>query len=197
MPAPWDRPAFRYLALLAVAALLILVVWQGAEQGAGPQKQAGPKEPDSFANNAVYMAFDSQGKLSSELRSPRVEQFNDRNQAHMSDPRARLFSTDTRTPWLLRANQGTYNLKTDTLTLNGDVLVTRPMPNQTPAELHTPHLTLDNSNGIVHTDAPVTIDDASGVTHAVGMKAWIDKRVLELRSQVTGSYELQAEKGTQ
>lgn len=195
MPAIWERPLFRLLALFLAAAALVLLIWQGAERGTGPRRQNAADEPESFADNAVYLAFDDKGQLTSELQSPRVEEFSQNNLAHMQQPRAKLYSKDSRVPWLLRADRGTYNLKSEVMQLDGQVAVTRPLPDQPPAQLHTSSLTLDNARGIVHTDAPVTIKDANGITKAVGMRAWVDKRVLELLSQVRGTYQLKADSG--
>lgn len=189
MPTFWERPTLRYLALLVVATVLGLVIWQGAEQGGQGPQSSGTREPESFANNAVYRSYDAQGQLSSILRSPRVEQFSDSDVAHMSTPRGTVFSKQSHQPWLLQAEQGTYNSQTDKLHLEGHVLITRPSPGQMPTQMHTPRLTLDNAQRIVHTDAPVTINGPQGTTHAVGMKAWINQRVLELLSQVNGTYQ--------
>lgn len=195
MPAVWERPLFRLLALFLAAAALVLLIWQGAEQQTGPHQQNTADEPESFADNAVYMAFDDKGQLTSELQSPRVEEFSHSNLAHMQQPRAKLYSKDSRVPWLLRADRGTYNLKSQVMRLDGQVAVTRPLPDQPPAQLDTSHLTLDNARGIVHTDAPVTIKDVNGITRAVGMRAWVDKRVMELLSEVRGTYQLKADRG--
>jgi len=55
--------------------------------------------------------------------------------------------------------------------------------------LTTDTLTLDNRDGTVYTDDPVTIKEPFGTTEAVGMKAWVDERILELNSRVEGAYE--------
>ena len=75
------------------------------------------------------------------------------------------------------------------LRLEQDVVVRRTLANGREGTLVTDRLTLDNGERIVHTDAPVRLTDQFSVTEAVGMKAWIDDRILELRSQVESVYE--------
>lgn len=181
----------RYLAIAALSAVLIALLWQSDEKRSiDPAAQLrGPQEPDSFVVNGEYRSFTETGDVSAVISSPRVEQFESQDLAHMDEPRARLIDVNTGAPWTAQANEGRYKLDSNIITLSGNVVITRTLSSGEEGQLKTQHLTLDNDQRIVHTDAPVVLTDPWGVTRAVGMKAWIDKRIVELKSQVEGQYE--------
>lgn len=182
----------RYLGIAVLSAVLIALLWQSDEKrDLDPAAQLrGPQEPDSFVVNGEYRSFAETGKVSTIVSSPRVEQFDNQELAHMEAPRARLIDVNTGTPWTARANEGRYQLDKDVIELSGDVVITRILPSGEEGQLETERLTLDNNERIVHTDAPVVLTDPRGVTRATGMQAWIDKRIVELKSQVEGQYEM-------
>ncbi|WP_148863424.1 LPS export ABC transporter periplasmic protein LptC [Marinobacter fonticola] len=186
-----NRLRLRHLGIAILSAVLIGLLWQSDEKrGIDPAADLrGPQEPDSFVVNGEYRSFAETGQLSAVISSPRVEQFDEQSLADMEAPRARLIDVNTGLPWTLRANEGRYQLDSDIVRLSGDVVITRTLPSGSQGELKTPHLTLDNDKRIVHTDAPVVLTDPHGVTRATGMQAWIDERIMELKSQVEGQYE--------
>lgn len=182
----------RYPALAILSVALIVLLWQSQEQTTNndAERLRGPQEPDSFVVNGEYRSFDESGKVALVFKSPRVEQFDAENRAHMQSPRATLIDSSSGQPWKLQSDEGNYRLKRDIIDLTGNVLISRTLPSGQEGNLQTTHLTLDNEKRIVHTDAPVVLRDPHGVTRATGMKAWIDKRIVELQSQVEGQYEL-------
>lgn len=107
----------------------------------------------------------------------------------MESPSAELFSKSEEGPWVLNAEKGSLQRDQDMLFLSGNVRVLRTIGDRE-ATLNTESLTLDNRKGTVYTDDLVEITDSVGTTRAKGMKAWIDKRILELNSQVEGRYEI-------
>ena len=181
----------RYLGIAALSAVLIGLLWQSDEKSeVDPAAQLrGPQESDSFVVNGEYRSFAESGQVSTIISSPRIEQFDQQNLAHMNEPRGRLIDANTGTPWTVRANEGRYQLDKDIVRLSGDVVITRILPSGNEGQLKTEHLTLDNDERIVHTDAPVVLTEPRGVTRATGMQAWIDERIVELKSQVEGQYD--------
>jgi len=89
----------------------------------------------------------------------------------------------------LRAEEGEFLQSRDLMYLTGDVRVVRLAETGVPMSLSTQALTLDNESRTAYTSEPVEINEALGVTRAIGMKAWIDERILELNAQVEGRYE--------
>lgn len=186
-----SRPWLRTLALVATVVALISLLWQ-SDQPREPVDAAalrGESEPDGFVVNGRFLAFDEEGNLSTHIESPRIEQFEPSRLAIMDAPEATLYDAKTGTPWTLKADQGRFLEERDEVRLSGNVVITRTFGNGQIATLSTDHLTVDNRNRTVFTDAPVEVTDSFSVTRATGMKAWIDQRILELETQVEGHYE--------
>ena len=186
-----NRPWLRALALLASLLVLASLLWQSDEprQPTDVRDLRGPTEPDSFVVNGRFLSFNERGQRTAVIESPRIEQFESRRAATMIAPRATLYDEGSGTPWTLTAATGDFLQERNILRLEQDVVVRRTLANGREGTLVTDRLTLDNGERIVHTDAPVRLTDQFSVTEAVGMKAWIDDRILELRSQVESVYE--------
>lgn len=185
-----QKPALTYALIGLLGAVFILIVWQDEESGGieSASDLRGPREPDGFIVNAVYSAFDQSGQLSSRIATERAEQFDDEQYALMENPRSAVFEQESGIPWTITAEKGRYDLATELLLLSGDVRVVRTNSGLAPSQLLSESLTLDNLNRIVHTEAPVTLLDYRGTTDAIGMRAWVDERVIEFESQVEGEY---------
>lgn len=187
-----NRPRLRMLALAITLAVTVFLLWQGGEPPATSYSDAkqfrGEAEPDGFVINGSYTSYDETGHRKIVFTSPRIEQFEVGNLATMESPSAKLFGDTRDGPWVLNAENGSLRQSEDVLYLFGNVRVVRTIGDRK-ATLATESLTLDNAEGIVFTDDPVKITDLTGITRAIGMKAWIDERILELNSQVKGRYE--------
>lgn len=186
-----NHPLLRALALACTLVAVVVLMWQSDEPSEPVEAAAlrGQSEPDGFVVNGRYLSFDETGRLTVRFESPRIEQFESEQLATMETPRAQLFTEGEAQPWRLSADTGTLLDNTELLELEGNVEVVRQTDTGRKATLTTPYLTLDNGRRIAYTDAPVTLTDAFSVTRAIGMKAWIDDRILELDSQVEGRYE--------
>ncbi|WP_308318771.1 LPS export ABC transporter periplasmic protein LptC [Marinobacter sp. F4206] len=186
-----DRPWLRTLALGGTIAATVFLMWRSDEPPMVQDEAAelrGKTEPDGFVINGSYTSYDEDGNLKIQFTSPRIEQFEEGNVATMKAPRAKLFGQPETTPWIVEAENGSLLQNEGILYLTDHVRVVRTI-DEREATLTTTSLTLDNDLGTVYTDAPVTITDRIGVTRAKGMRAWIDERILELKSQVEGRYE--------
>ncbi|KAA1176360.1 LPS export ABC transporter periplasmic protein LptC [Marinobacter salinexigens] len=189
---PAESPWLRTLALTCTLAATVFLLWQSDEPAIVQNDAAdlrGNTEPDGFVVNGEYTSYDAQGNVKVHFTSPRIEQFEEGSVATIISPRAELFSDQASEPWIVEAENGSLLQNENILYLTGNVRVLRTT-GERQATLATSSLTLDNDTGTVYTDAPVEITDATGVTRATGMKAWIDKRILELNSQVEGRYEI-------
>lgn len=187
-----DRPWLRMLALGGTVVIAVFLLWRSDEAPVIDQEAValrGDAEPDGFVVNGDYRSFDETGSLEIRFTSPRIEQFDEENLATMESPRAELYGDAEALPWIVEADQGRLMQNRELVYLTGNVRVLRSVEGRE-TTLTTPTLTLDNNKGLVFTDAPVEIRDVTGVTTAVGMKAWIDKRILELKSQVEGYYDI-------
>lgn len=188
-----ERPGLRMLALAVTIAAAAFLLWRGNEppppgSSSDARQLRGDAEPDGFVVNGRYTSYDTNGQRKVVFSSPRIEQFEEGGLAIMTSPSAELSGQTEGEPWIVNADKGHLRQSDDLLYLMGNVRVER-MIGEREATLTTQSLTLDNQKGTAFTDDPVTITDNLGVTRAIGMKAWIDERILELNSQVEGRYE--------
>jgi lipopolysaccharide export system protein LptC len=199
----------RPLAIGIVALALLALLWQSDEQRqpVPAEKLRGPSEPDSFVVEGRLRSYSEEGQLQAVIQSPRIEQFDARNEAIMQAPKARLTDQSSGQLWRVSADHGRYELNQEVMHLADNVVVIRAdqtqgatNPNIIPGDdrksptedvvrLETDRLTLDNKKRIVHTEAPVVIRNAASVTRAVGMRGWVDEGIVQLESQVEGVYE--------
>ncbi|QSP96590.1 LPS export ABC transporter periplasmic protein LptC [Marinobacter salinisoli] len=186
-----NRPWLRSLALIATVGATLFLLWRSDERPPSADDRAelrGNREPDGFVVNGSYTSYNEAGELEIQFTSPRIEQFEEGNLATVEAPKANIFSEQAGSPWQIEAEDGSLLQNEGILYLTGNVRVFQQL-GERETVLTTESLTLDNDLGIVYTEAPVTIADKIGVTRSKGMKAWIDERIVELKSQVEGRYE--------
>ncbi|MCH8498100.1 MAG: LPS export ABC transporter periplasmic protein LptC [Marinobacter sp.] len=180
----------RLLALALTLTILASLIWR-SDEARDPTNRAdlrGPDEPDGFVINGTFQAYSEQGQLVTLISSPRVEQFDRDNSAVMTAPEATLYDTRNNLPWRIQANEGRYYQDGDMIHLSGAVTVVRLLAEGRRTTLETESLVVDNQARVIRTDDPIVLIDARGVTRATGMEAWVDERVVELRSRVEGIY---------
>ncbi|MDL0432048.1 LPS export ABC transporter periplasmic protein LptC [Marinobacter sp. TBZ242] len=185
------RPWVRTLGLAGTIVALFFLLWQSDEPTVPTDAASlrGESEPDGFVVNGQFLSYDETGRLTTRFQSPRIEQFESRNETIMESPRATLYGEEGNAPWQVQATKGRFLEAQELVHLTGNVKVTREAEGGRPLILTTTALTVNNRNRTVYTDKPVELTDAVSLTRATGMKAWIDDRILELNSQVEGRYE--------
>lgn len=191
LPRLADRPRIRALALAGTVIATVYLLWHSDEPsvvGDDAEELRGKAEPDGFIVNGHYVSYDDKGRPEVRFSSPRIEQFDSSGLATMVAPEAELYGEPESRPWTVSADNGSLLRNENLLYLTGNVHMVQSSGDRN-ITLTTQTLTLDNDTGTAYTDAPVEITDATGTTRATGMTAWLNKRVLELNSQVEGRYE--------
>ena len=186
-----NRPRIRALALAVTIIATVYLLWHSDEPsivGDDAEELRGKAEPDGFIVNGHYVSYDDKGRPEVRFSSPRIEQFDNSGLATMVAPEAELYDESGVHPWTVSADNGSLLQNENLLYLTGNVQMLQSSGDRN-ITLKTQTLTLDNDTGTAYTEAPVEITDAAGTTHATGMTAWLNKRVLELNSQVEGRYE--------
>lgn len=175
---------------IAIVALMTLL-WQSDELSSPAEAEAlwGKAEPDSFIAHATFLSFAEDGRLATKIESRRVEQFEKDDLVTLHQPRAKIVGDSIGAFWQIEAADGRLIQNQDLMLLAGEVRVSRVADSRNLLSLTTQALTLNNTERTAYTSKPVTITESLGVTRAVGMKAWIDSRILELNAQVGGEYE--------
>ncbi|MBS3804579.1 MAG: LPS export ABC transporter periplasmic protein LptC [Oleiphilaceae bacterium] len=189
-----DRRRLPWLRLVGLALslpVLAFLLWQTDEARDPLDAQAlrGPTEPDSFVVNGRFLSFSEQGRRASMIESPRIEQFESRGLATLVTPEAEIYDRETGIPWRVTARQGEFRENESILELEQDVVIKRPLPNGGEGTMATEVLTLNNAERTAYTEAPVLITDQFSTTRGIGMKAWIDDRIVDLHAEVESYYD--------
>lgn len=178
----------KYAVLSVTVFATFFVIWQNSNNETTPKANIiSDDEADFFITQGEYIAFDKDGKLSSLMQSDEAKHYPRNNNAILKNPHLRLYREDS-PPWTLTAEIGEYDLASENLTLNKNVIITKNEAVGLPWTLKTESLTVLNKTRFITTQQPVTISDNISVLESIGMNAWIDDKKVELTSNVRGNY---------
>ena len=154
-------------------------------------KQPTSVVPNGVAKQATVWQYTPEGRLLYQGTADKVIQY--------SDDSTRLVTVhgtyypDTGAPaWTGNAEQALIAPDNQWIRLQGHVLLQRPQaPHYLPFQLQTSELLLYPQSNSAYTDKPVTLSQtgSGNVTHAVGLKATLNPKVIELLSKVDSLYE--------
>jgi len=178
----------KYFLFVVAILATVLLAWQDESQDApnfgGNLRQ---DEPDSFIVNGKQTLFDEQGNVSSIIKSEKTQHYPDKNMALLTEPNLLIYRDDG-TQWRITADSGEYDLNEESIELEKNVVIIRDEQLATHWKLTTESLTILNKSRYITTKQAVTISNSVSVMNAVGMKAWLDNKKIELTSNVRGSY---------
>ena len=98
------------------------------------------------------------------------------------------YAPDGSPPWNLVADAGRISVGADIIELDGNV-VAASADGGRPTTIRTDFLSYDPATGLAETDRPVTVQYASSVVHARGLRAHLREGRLELLAEIRGHYE--------
>ena len=180
--------------LLAVGLLLLafyLAPWRGAvPPEAPPPELAG--EPDIYMESAVISQFQDDGTLQYRLAAQQVRSFDADGHTQLVGPDFSLYSP-TAPPWRVSARRGDlYGLRDGTdgrdevLVLSGDVVLHQTDPERGFTTVRTAELTVHPQPRYAETERDVMIETEAGRTFAQGLKADLERRILNLQADADG-----------
>ena len=180
--------------LLAVGLLLLafyLAPWRGTlPPGAPPPELAG--EPDIYMKSAVINQFQDDGTLQYRLAAQQVRTFDAERHTHLVGPDFSLYSP-TAPPWRVSAHQGDlYGLHDGAdghdgvLVLSGEVVLHQTDPQRGFTTIRTAELTVRPEPRYAETERDVMIETEAGRTFAQGLKADLERRILNLQADADG-----------
>ena len=180
--------------LLAVGLLLLafyLAPWRGAvPPEAPPPELAG--EPDLYMESAVISQFQDDGTLQYRLAAQQVRSFDAVGHTHLVGPDFSLYSPPA-PPWRVSAREGDlYGLRAGAdgqegvLVLSGDVVLHQTDPERGFTTVRTEELTVHPEPRYAETNRDVMIETEAGRTFAQGLKADLERRILNFQADADG-----------
>lgn len=177
--------------LLAVGLLLLafyLAPWRGTvPPGAPPPELAG--EPDIYMESAVINQFQGDGTLQYRLAAQQVRTFDADRHTLLIGPDFSLYSP-TAPPWRVSARRGDLHGLRDgadgVLVLSGEVVLHQTDPERGFTTVRTAELRVHPDPRYAETERDVMIETEAGRTFAQGLKADLERRILNLQADADG-----------
>ena len=176
--------------LLAVGLLLLafyLAPWRGAVPPEPPPPELAG-EPDTYMESAVISQFQDDGTLQYRLAAQQVSTFDADRHTRLVGPDFSLFSP-TAPPWRVSAREGDLHGLGDgaderdgVLVLRGDVVLHQTDPGRGFTTVRTAELTVHPAPRYAETERDVMIETEAGRTFAQGLKADLERRILNFQS---------------
>ena len=174
--------------LLAVAAVSSTAIYLASQSGAGPAPARATPGIGYYALDARLTGTDPDGNPSYDVTAERVTQTLadgsvDLRRVHMN------YTPAAGSPWILVADTGRISARADIIELNGNVAAASSDTSRPATTFQTDFLRYDPATGVAETDRPVTVQYASNVLHARGLRAFLREGRVELLAQVRGRYD--------
>ncbi len=179
------------LPLVMVLILAMLTLWlrQAAENASEDDARAGKNEPDAVVDNLTITRLGETGSAQYAMSAKRMLHFPADDSTVLETPRFEKRSPDGVT-LTVTANRGTVVDKTQEAFFNGDVLLSRSVPDGKPdLQARTEFLHVMASKDLVRTNRHVTITQGTTTLSGVGMELNKLTQQISLQSQVKGHYD--------
>ncbi|MXY05912.1 MAG: LPS export ABC transporter periplasmic protein LptC [Gammaproteobacteria bacterium] len=180
--------------LLAVGLLLLafyLAPWRGAVPPEAPPPEL-EGEPDLYMESAVINQFQDDGTLQYRLAAQQVRTFDADRHTLLIGPDFSLYSP-TAPPWRVSARRGELHGLRDgaeeregVLVLSGEVVLHQTDPERGFTTVRTAELRVHPEPRYAETQRDVMIETEAGRTFAQGLKADLERRILNLQADADG-----------
>lgn len=194
-----DQRRLIFLSALLLAIIAGAIQWYDrssshAQQAATHSQQVAP---ESIVSGFAQTTFAETGALQYQLRAEKVTHFSRQAAAEMTKPDILFYRAQAdqdasgeqaAIDWQASAASGVIREDQDTLTLSGDVRVTKPLSGEQALKFDTESLTIKPKAEVASTEDPVTVTQALHVTRATGLHIDIANGKVELLSQVRSQY---------
>ena len=145
--------------------------------------------PDYFMSDTVSTVLDKAGQPKRRLETAYLAHFPEDNRTELQQARLTLHQDDG-SLWSIKANRGTLYQETEQIYLTGDVIIEKPPTDASRpgVKIQTDKLHVDPKQQIAETDDAVLISSEDARVNAVGMKANLQTKSVELLANVRGIY---------
>ncbi len=172
------------IAAVATAASLGLLLHASRSPSDPPAASA---LPDLYIEQPRWDRFDAQGRLATQLRASRAEQWPGEPDTRLIEPRLQI-RTLHQGHWLLQAERGRLAADGGPLQLEQQVVLRPGDASQGPV-LTTGRLNIAAGGELMETDAPVVLRSANWHFTAGGLRAELGRQRIELFNPVRGTHE--------
>ena len=184
------------------------------EKSLMPKPETTTQGPDYFMFDAVSTVLNQAGKPEQQLATAYLAHYPDDDRTELKDAHLTLHQEDG-SLWSIKANKGTLYNATEQIFLSGQVVIERPQPTPATAEgapqettpqengqgatvpanilqgglkIETDQLRIDAARQFAETNDPVHIISQELKVNALGMKANLQTKTVELLAKVRGTY---------
>ena len=180
----------RPLGLVALVLLALASSWLALRlsRDDAPPPLVGPPRSDYVLTDFELVALDQDGKESFVASGPLLTRHPFLGTLDIDQPRFRVPDGEGGT-WLARARDGWVQSDASQVRLLGDVWVTSPDSGAGPTELRSELVDIFPRERRLATTDPVTITAPGSILRAVGMRADLQTRYVELLSEVRARHE--------
>ncbi len=178
--------------LLPVAVLVAALGYWNINSGSSGITTAQSKDDNSidfFAQNTQTLQFTETGSIYYELNSPRIEHTQQDDITLLLQPDLLLFR-GTDLPWKISSERSKVSPEGEEVELIENVRIERTDEHGRPTILTTEQLTYVPATEYAHTQLPVKIEAANGITTGVGMQTYLNESKMHLLSNVRGRHEV-------
>ena len=144
--------------------------------------------PDFYLTDFDLTTMNATGRPRYFLQAADMRHYADDDTSTLIRPSLTVYR-EAAVPWRVRSDQAQVTAGGESVLLQDDVRIQRmsTMPRDT-MEIRTAWLRVIPAEQYAETDQSVTIESEMGVTRAIGMRADLKRRQLELLHQVRGDY---------
>ncbi|RZU97884.1 LPS export ABC transporter periplasmic protein LptC [Spiribacter vilamensis] len=179
------RVAIGLLAMILATLIGWRIVGSGDDDGADT---ASPDPAlDAYARDVTLTTTDGEGRIAWRVRSPDARHNRHDNAWRLVSPEWRM-ETDNGAPWRGSSNHAWIGPERTRARLTGDVVMERQRRSGW-TRLTTSLLELDIPARYAETDRAVTLTQPDTRIDAVGARAWLDERRIELLNNVEGHHD--------
>ena len=153
------------------------------------QSTTDSKQANYTLLNANKTSFDEKGQMSNQLTAEKLEHFEKRQVTMLTQPQYKIYSKQRNSTWLLTAQKGTLQHQSDILYLKEKVHLSSLTYNEPISSLKTKALNIDLKTNTLHSNEDVTIEGDTFIIHGTGIKANLESELIEISSNIQGTYE--------
>ena len=186
------RNIFDNRTLLGLGVLLLLAVFSqwllSVNNGLSAAKATVSHDPDYTMENFIITTMGAAGSPEHRLQARYLAHYPDDGSAELTAPQFTLYERDDG-PWQVSAARGWVGGGQKFAVLRDNVLIENPQAGPAQAiRITTSELQVLPDDKYAQTGQPVTLQSQNALTHAVGMRLYLDEERLQLLSQVKGTY---------
>jgi len=189
--------------IMLLGGLAALTYWLDAQVTSQPPRRDGSSrhDPDLYVESFRAMSFDADGQVSQSLSAQRAEHYPDDDGIDLTAP-AIVLTEPGRPRFSVNADKAAVAGSREAIAFSGNVRAvrdalapaakgasTRSEGPSGPVTITTDYLRVLPKQGRADTTLPVTIEEARGIIHAVGMELDDQAKTLKLKSGVRGTLQ--------